>query len=240
MIKFVYLLPIILIPYGAFAQQLGLEIESGSTRIEQNDFSDNEGGNLIRFTSDFEDELQLNLRASLYFTDSERKNQFFIKLVFLDYEVSGILPRDVRFEGTVFNEGTSATAQSKFNGYRIGWSRLFGQESKFKYRLGFTANIRDGLIAIENENNREQFSNDGGAVVPLLNAGIEYEFFKWLSLSSFFEGLYVGSTGSLIDLDVALNLYLAQSLIVKAGVRRIQGLTSMDSLLMSWHIILFY
>lgn len=212
------------------AQQLSVELESGITSIIKNNFSDNEGGSFIQFTSDFDREQQLNFRMSIFYTDLKKNNQFFIKLVFLNYDVSGILSRDIRFEGRNFSQGDLAVAQSKFNGYRVGWSHLFRQNNRFSYRLGFTANIRDGLIAISDEEKRVQFSNDGGAIVPLLNAGFEYRLLRWVSISSSFEGLYLGPNGNLIDVDASLDSHISPNWTLKIGFRRIQGKVDLESL----------
>ena len=203
--------------------QVVINVESGVSSIQRNDFSDGGTGSIISFVDDFDTGNKYNFRLGASWTDNSGLNIWFGKIVLIQYSTSGTFEEAKTFEGATFQPGAPVFSDYQFNGYRFGYSRVFLKQEKMNARAGITLNIRQGGVSVEDNQKKASFSDDGVPVLPLLNAGFEYLPFEKLTLAFEFEGIYFGPAGSLLDGAFTLNLAIIDKLSLFGGYRRFQG-----------------
>ena len=90
----------------------------------------------------------------------------------LQFTSSGVVNKDVLFNGVQFDSGSNLNSLYRFDSYRISYQYSLFQNNKTSGKIGFTGKIRDAAIRIENGTNISEKANTG--FVPLI-----YFAFAW-------------------------------------------------------------
>jgi hypothetical protein len=85
----------------------------------------------------------------------------------LTLKASGALPSDILFNANSFSAGDNVNGTYKFNSYRLTYAYTWVDKEKVRFKIGFTAKIRDAKIAIADTNIVSAKSNVG--FVPLVH-----------------------------------------------------------------------
>jgi hypothetical protein len=138
----------------------------------------------------------------------------------LEYTDTGTLDKNVFFVDQTFNAGQATEATYRFDSYRVTYRYLFHNGAKWRWRVGFTANVRDAEIALKQDGKFSKDTNVG--VVPLLNLYGEYKFANRWQFIVDFDGL--GSPqGRAIDLGLLLRYDVSKRWYVGGGYRTLEG-----------------
>jgi len=100
----------------------------------------------------------------------------------------GKLDKDVKFGDKVFNESDNVKGTYRFDSYRATLRWYFINGASFKIGGGLTGKIRDAEITLEDNGEKESFSNTG--VVPLLNFYAEWIASPAFSLLFYGDGTW--------------------------------------------------
>lgn len=134
-------------------------------------------------------------------------------------DARGALPRDVRFAGEDFAAGSSASAQYKFDSYRLTYRYALVRSSPLDLELGATAFVRDAAISLQGARYAEK-ANVG--FVPLLSFRLEWRFAPPVSLLLDGDAL-AARQGRAEDVLVALRAQVRAGVHLHAGYRIIEG-----------------
>jgi hypothetical protein len=85
----------------------------------------------------------------------------------LTLKAYGTLPSNILFNGDNFATGDDVNASYKFNSYRLTYAYTWVDNVKVRFKVGFTAKIRDAKIAIADANKVSTKTNVG--FVPLVH-----------------------------------------------------------------------
>lgn len=148
-----------------------LEFQAGPAWQSRNEFNvPNPGGTRFRLTSQDRGPVTA-MRA--YATWNWKPNHS-LRLLYAPFSVETVQTpaAAVSFNGTSFASGKTLRTLYVFNSYRLSYIYRIPSESKWRFRVGFTAKIRDALLRVNNGDALSEFSNVG--FVPLLNLGARY------------------------------------------------------------------
>ena len=142
----------------------------------------------------------------------------------------------VNFNGTVFAAGKTLTTTYVFNSYRLTYYYENEFESSLKYRIGFTAKIRDALVRVANEDVFSEYPNVG--FVPLLHLGLNYRWNDNWQADVDLDGL-AAPQGRAFDLALKVSYGKAERRI-SLGFRTLEGGADNDKVFtFSWFHTLF-
>lgn len=132
----------------------------------------------------------------------------------------------IRFAGAEYAAGIPTEATYKFNSWRIGYRRAFGDDGdRWVWRLGFTAKIRDAKVELKQGETTSRKTDVG--FVPLLHLGGDWRFADRWRLLMEVEGL-AGGPGRAEDAALKLSRDVSPSLSLAAGYRMVEGGADVD------------
>jgi len=133
---------------------------------------------------------------------------------------TGVSGTPIAFAGANYAAGQPVQATYTFNSYRLTYRYTAHQGSRTTVWVGFTANIRDALIALQQDGVSSRKSDLG--FVPLLHvAGQWRPAPRWyLSLDA---DVIAGGPGRAEDVAVKLGRDLGRRWAVEAGYRMVEG-----------------
>jgi hypothetical protein len=137
-----------------------------------------------------------------------------------EYTKTGILDKDVIFVNQIFNAGQTTEATYRFNSYRATYRYRFYEGGQWRWRVGFTANVRDAKIALKQGSKAAKDSNVG--LVPLLNLYGTYQFTQRWRFIFDFDGL-AAPQGRAVDLGLLVRYDAGKQWYVGAGYRTLEG-----------------
>jgi hypothetical protein len=158
-------------------------------------------------------------RLELLYELSEKEQLRFL-LAPLSYTKSGVLDKNVAFDGQNFAAGTNTDATYKFNSYRVTYRYLFFDASKWQWYIGGTLKIRDAEVALKQ--GTLSASNTNVGFVPLLNLYGEYQLSDKWQLIVDFDGL-AAKQGRAIDLGLKVHYDIDKNWFVGGGLRVLEG-----------------
>jgi hypothetical protein len=97
-----------------------------------------------------------------------------LKAMVFPFQTEGIktFDSDVNFDGVNFVSGQPITGKYRFHSYRLTYQYEFLKNDSWILKAGFTAKIRNALIALSQNSTMREYSNVG--FVPLLNFNARY------------------------------------------------------------------
>lgn len=134
-------------------------------------------------------------------------------------EASGVLGRDVRFQGVAFAAGSSVHARYVFDSYRATYRYGLVRTERLDLDVGGTAFVRDAAISLHGASFAEK-TNVG--FVPLLSFRAAWRFARPFSLVVDGDAL-AAPQGRAEDVLVAIEAELRPGVAVRAGYRMIEG-----------------
>jgi len=137
-----------------------------------------------------------------------------------EYTKTGSLDKNVFFVDQTFDAGESTEATYRFNSYRATYRYMFHDGTKWRWRVGFTAKIRDAKIALRQDGKSAKDSNVG--FVPLLNLYGEHQFAQRWRFIIDFDGL-VGPQGRAVDLGILARYDVTKQWYIGGGYRTLEG-----------------
>jgi hypothetical protein len=127
---------------------------------------------------------------------------------------------DLRFEGADFAGGVPVEARYTFNSYRLSYRYLLRSREQSRLWLGFTAKVRDAVVALAQEDVASR--KDDLGFVPLLHLSGEWRPADGWSLLLETDAL-AGGPGRAVDATVRLGYDLGHRWTVLAGYRTVEG-----------------
>jgi hypothetical protein len=186
--RWLWLMPFILFAPGTGkAGGLSFDAETGYVFTSLNDVrSPGLGGTFLSLADDLAAAPSPYFRLEALWRAGE-KHQVRALWAPLRLTSRGTLPRETRFEDTVFPAGSAVLAYYRFDSYRITYRYRLVQRPSFEWWAGLTAKVRDAEIALYGAGHGVK-TNTGP--VPLLNLRLAWK--PWS-----------GRTGLLLDVDAA-------------------------------------
>ena len=211
---------ILMMALAGSATAQSVEVEAGAIWQTRNDVRiPNVGG--TRFAIDELGDGGPYPAGRLYVTWPIGKRQALRLLVApLTIEETITLPTSTRFTDATFAPGVPTKASYTFNSYRLTWQYHCGDCTSWRWRIGFTAKVRDAEVRLEQ--NGLTASDDNVGFVPLLHAGSEWDLNEQWSASVDIDALGA-SQGRAIDLAAKLHRDLGERWRVAAGYRTVEG-----------------
>ncbi len=143
----------------------------------------------------------------------------------LEIEDRAVLGKSVSFAGQTFDPGIATDANYKFSSYRFTYRYRFYNGPTWRWKLGFTAFIRDARIALRQG---ETFAEDTDrGFVPLVHLRGEARLSDRWRFNLDFEGLGA-SQGRAFDIAVKLGYALSRRWELAFGYRTIEGGADVD------------
>ena len=134
-------------------------------------------------------------------------------------EASGVLGRNVRFQGATFAAGSTVHARYVFDSYRATYRYGLLRSERVDLDVGGTAFVRDAAISLQGASFAEK-TNAG--FVPLLSFRAAWRFARPFSLVVDGDAL-AAPQGRAEDVLFAVEAELRQGVAVRAGYRVIEG-----------------
>jgi hypothetical protein len=144
----------------------------------------------------------------------------------LEVSGTGVLDRDVSFQGRTFAAGQATKATYKFNTYRLTYRYRFLANDHWQFRVGATALVRDAEIELEQGSTSESDSNVG--FVPLLHLDGEYRLSDHWRFGAEFDGL-AGGPGRFLELTLRAQYDIDDQWSLGLGYRTLEGGADTDS-----------
>ena len=138
----------------------------------------------------------------------------------LETTSEGSIPRNILFEGAVFNANTPLRGTYKFNSYRLTYRYNIVQKPKVEFGLGFTAKIRDANISLSSAAQTSEKDNVG--FVPIINFRLLWNINDALGLLLEGDAL-AAPQGRAEDISLAATYKLSDNLRIRAGYRVLEG-----------------
>jgi hypothetical protein len=138
---------------------------------------------------------------------------------------TGVLSTPTSFAGATFDADIPTAATYRFNSWRLTYSYRFHQSTRWSWRVGFTAKIRDAKIELS-QNNTSAAKTDVG-FVPLLHVRGRYAFTARLRLVLDIDAL-AGGPGRAEDASLKLCADVGEHWSVSAGYRTVEGGADVD------------
>lgn len=214
---------ILLMPIGqaqAETQRWNISLETGAVWQSYNDVQiPGDTGTRFSLSDLVGNDPAPFFRLELFYDVADRHQLRFL-VAPLGYTESGVLDKDVNFDGQTFSAGETTEATYKFNSYRATYRYRFYDGPKWTWRVGGTLKIRDAEIALK-QGNVSASSTDLG-IVPLLNLYGDYRFANRWHFIVDFDGL-ASPQGRAIDLGLKLNYDIDRHWTVGGGLRVVEG-----------------
>jgi len=138
---------------------------------------------------------------------------------------TGVRSSSTSFAGTTFEAGIPTEATYRFNSWRLTYSYRFHQSTRWAWRVGFTAKIRDAKIELS-QNDTSAAKTDVG-FVPLLHVRGQYAFTECWRLILDVDAL-AGGPGRAEDASLKLHADVGERWSVSAGYRTVEGGADVD------------
>ncbi len=212
-----------LAPVAARAQAtLGaVEIEGGPVWQSYNDVEIPNDGSATRFSL-------YDLAGSgpwpawrLYLTwKPGSRHELRLLLAPLSISATGIPAQQIRFAGASYQAGAATAATYTFNSYRLTYRYRVHEGDRTTAWVGFTAKVRDAVIALEQGTTRSRRTDLG--FVPLLHLAGEWRFAPLWSLGLDADAL-AGGPGRAEDVALKLGYDLSDRWTIRTGYRMVEG-----------------
>ncbi|HEY5653438.1 MAG TPA: hypothetical protein VIR63_03605 [Pontiella sp.] len=205
---------------SALAENLDLQLESGGVWFSKNDarIPGDTGTkfDLMELTGDGPDPY-IRLYATYNFNE-----QHALRLTFAPLEVNGtgMLSKNVLFEGELFAADTPTKGTYKFSTYRMTYRRMFDASEPWRWGLGATLLIRDAEIALEQGAKRQ--SKDDLGLVPLLHLYGEYRFTDQVDFILDVDGAW-SPAGRAVDMALKAQYGFDNGWYASLGYRTLEG-----------------
>ena len=206
-------------PASAGESNFGIGLELGPLWISKNDVRvPGDTGNKFDMTHLTGSGPDTFARLDGHWNFKERHG---LRLVLAPLEVSGTgeLAQDTNFAGETFSAGTTEGTYN-FSAYKLTYRYSLPDRGAWRWRIGFTAIIRDAYIELSQGNIRAKDDNVG--FVPALHLSGNYRFAgRWL-FEIDFDGL-AGGPGRIFDAAVKLNYDIDDNWRIGGGYRTLEG-----------------
>jgi hypothetical protein len=210
---------ILLVDTSAKAQAT-IDLETGGVFTGYNDVQiPGDQGTRFSLKDDLKPEAKLFYRLRFSYTINTRHT---LSLLYAPLETTseGSVPRNILFEGVVFNANTPLHGTYKFNSYRLTYRYNIIQKPKVEFGLGFTAKIRDANISLTSTGQRSEKDNVG--FVPIINFRLLWNINDNLGLLLDGDAL-AAPQGRAEDISLAATYRLSDNLRIRAGYRFLEG-----------------
>jgi hypothetical protein len=199
--------------------QTFVNLESGAFFTVINDIRNGNNGTLFSLKNDFKNTISPFLRLRTGYLLNE-KNHFSILYAPLNIVQTGLLEKDILFDGKFFKANIPIEAVYKFNSYRFTYNRRIISKDNFKLGLGLSAKIRDAGVSLKNsEFLRGNFSI---GFAPLINLIANWDISQKMGVDFFGEGI-AASKGRAIDLSLSGRYSFTKNLQGNIGYRLLEG-----------------
>ena len=196
-----------------------VNIESGALYTIMNDVRNGSSGTLFSFKNDFQTPVRpfLRLRAGNL---SNGKDHFSILFAPLKIVETGIIEKDILFDGNIFKANNSIEAVYKFSSYRFTYNRRIISKDNLKFGIGMSAKIRDAGVSLKNKELFIKNFNIGFA--PLFNFITNWDISQKMGVDVFGEGI-AASKGRAIDLALSGRYSITKNFQGNIGYRLLEG-----------------
>lgn len=206
-------------PRPAGAAEGFADLETGFVWASRNDVAiPRDGGTRLSLVNDLAADGAPYARTRVGATFGDR-HAVFLTWAPVRLEASGVLPRDVRFQGVVFAGGSTVHARYVFDSYRATYRYGLLRSERLDLDVGATAFVRDAAISLQGASFAEK-TNVG--FVPLLSFRVAWRFARPFSLVVDGDAL-AAPQGRAEDVLVAVSAELRPGVEVRAGYRMIEG-----------------
>lgn len=206
-------------PRPAGAADVLADVETGLVWASRNDVAiPGTSGTRVSLVDDLATEAAPYARTRVGATFGGR-HSLFATWAPVRVEASGVLGRDVRFEGVTFPAGSTVQARYVFDSYRATYRYGLVRSARLDLDVGGTAFVRDAAISLQGASFAEK-TNVG--FVPLLSFRVAWRFAPPFSLVVDGDAL-AARQGRAEDVLVALEAELRPGVAVRAGYRIIEG-----------------
>lgn len=220
---------VLLLPTDSRAQapRLELELEAGAAWQSYNDVEIPNDGSATRFSL-------YDLAGSgpwpagrLYVTWNLAERHG-IRLLLAPFSLTetGVPAEAVSFAGEMYAAGVPVEATYTFNSYRLSYRYRAHAGERTTAWVGFTAKIRDAVIALEQ--GQVASRKDDLGFVPLLHVAGEWRFAAPWQLSLDADGL-AGGPGRAVDAALELGYRVGDHWLVQGGYRMVEGGADVDA-----------
>jgi hypothetical protein len=138
---------------------------------------------------------------------------------------TGVPDQALRFAGESYAAGQATRATYTFNSYRLSYRYRFHAAERTTAWVGFTAKVRDAVIALEQGATSSR--KDDLGFVPLLHFAGEWRFAPGWRLGLDVDAL-AGGPGRAEDAALKLGYDLTERWTVQAGYRTVEGGADVD------------
>jgi hypothetical protein len=211
-----------LIAFSASKSQAGfiVDFEGGIASSGYNDVRiPGDVGTDISLTDDLKSEKSGFWRLRLGIGLGERHRLSFL-VAPLRINATGIIDRNIDYNGVSFTEGESLNSRYCFDSYRLSYSYRLVQANRFGLDIGFTAKIRDAAIEIKSDSQSSEKTNTG--FVPLINFELDWSFSSRFGLLIEGDAL-AAPQGRAEDVLIALYTKANDKIRLRLGYRLLEG-----------------
>lgn len=138
----------------------------------------------------------------------------------LSISETGMLLATTRFEGGVFDPDVATDATYQFNSWRLTYRYRFYDSSRWTWRVGFTAKVRDAKVELKQAGISARKTDVG--FVPLLHIYACYRFGESWRVVLDADAL-AGGPGRAEDAALKVYVDINRRLSLSAGYRMIEG-----------------
>lgn len=139
---------------------------------------------------------------------------------------TGVPAEPVSFAGETYAAGVPVEATYTFNSYRLSYRYRWHDSARTTAWVGFTAKIRDAVIALEQDQVASR--KDDLGFVPLLHVAGEWRFAAPWQLTLDADGL-AGGPGRAVDAALELGYRMSDHWLVQGGYRMVEGGADVDA-----------
>lgn len=219
----------LLLPTAVMAQlpRFEIELEGGPAWQSYNDVEIPNDGSATRFSLYDLAGAGPWPAARLYLTWNVAERHG-VRLLLAPFSLTetGVPAAPVRFAGATYAAGVPVEATYTFNSYRLSYRYRAHRGSRTTAWVGFTAKVRDAVIALEQDGVASR--KDDLGFVPLLHAAGEWRFAAPWQLSLDVDGL-AGGPGRAVDAALELGYDVADRWRVQGGYRMVEGGADVDA-----------
>lgn len=156
------------------------------------------------------------------------RHQISILAAPLTFKPAGTLPKQISYEGEVFNAGEKIDAIYRFDSYRLQYRYIFPKPWYVLKSVGVSGKIRDAEITLESKDiEGKKASKKNTGFVPLLSFTAGYPLMDELELVLEAEGL-ASPYGRAEDVYLGLDFMINNNLNARVGYRLLEGGSDID------------
>lgn len=205
---------------SALNAQVQLDLETGLLFTGYNDVQiPGKQGTRFSMKDDLKSETAFFYRLRMAYTLHAR-HSFSVLYAPLETRYTGIINRDIAFQGVLFPAYSDLTGTYKFNSYRLTYRYDIIQKPKITFGLGFTAKIRDAKIKLASATLSSEKANVG--FVPIVNFRLLWKMNDKLGLLLEGDAL-AAPQGRAEDVLLAATYKLSDKYRIRAGYRILEG-----------------